>query len=235
MSASGPERLSALLRHAPRSLSLGLMRAPDYARAMTPRVRPFVVISVFVVLCATSLPAFAQIAPPPPLTAEQDKPPRGAVLDALFSQLVKAQTAQEGAALQQAIQKVWLQSGSPSIDLLMSHGLDAFEAKDYDRAMFYFNEVVVLDPGYSEGWHKRATVFYIQDNFSRALADLEQVLRLEPRQYMAMGGLALMLEELGDNKGALEVFRRALAVNPWLEGAAQSEKSLAIDVEGRGI
>ena len=52
---------------------------------------------------------------------------------------------------------------------------------------------------------------------------------------MAMGGLALMLEELGDKKGALEVFRRALSVNPWLDGAAQSEKSLSLDVEGRGI
>src|SRR5690606_1329066 len=90
---------------------------------------------------------------------EQDKPPRGAVLDALFSDLAKARTAQEGAALQQLIQKVWLQSGSPSIDILMSRGLDAVDAKDYDRAMFYFNEVVVLDPGFSEGWHKRATVF----------------------------------------------------------------------------
>lgn len=202
---------------------------------MTPHVRPFAALALVVALCASALPAFAQIAPPPPLTAEQDKPPRGAVLDALFSDLAKARTAQEGAALQELIQKVWLQSGSPSIDILMSHGLDAFDAKDYDRAMFYFNEVVVLDPDYSEGWHKRATVFYIQNNFSRALADLEHVLRLEPRQYMAMGGLALMLEELGDKKGALEVFRRALAVNPWLDGAAQSEKSLAIDVEGRGI
>jgi tetratricopeptide (TPR) repeat protein len=202
---------------------------------MTPRVRPFAAFAFIVALFAPTLPAFAQIAPPPPMTAEQDKPPRGAVLDALFSDLAKARTAQEGAALQQLIQKVWLQSGSPSIDILMSRGLDAFDAKDYDRAMFYFNEVVVLDPGFSEGWHKRATVFYIQDNFSRALADLEHVLRLEPRQYMAMGGLALMLEELGDKKGALEVFRRALAVNPWLDGAAQSEKSLAIDVEGRGI
>lgn len=179
--------------------------------------------------------AHAEIAPPPPQTPEQNKPPRAAMLDQLFSELANSQSAEEGKKYEAAIEQLWLQSGSPSIDILMQRGIDAYNEKKYDRAFYYFNEVVVLDPAYSEGWHKRATVYYVQDNFSRALADIEHVLRIEPRQFLAMGGLALMLEELGDKKGALEVFRRALAVNPWLEGAAQSEKSLAIDVEGRGI
>lgn len=179
--------------------------------------------------------ARAEIAPPPPKGDQENKPPRAAILDKLFAELAKSRTAEEGKPIEDAIGRVWLQSGSPSIDILMSRGLEAFDAKDFDSAMFYFNEVVVLEPGFAEGWHKRATVFYIQDNFSRALADLEQVLRLEPRQFNAMGGLALMLEQLGDKQGALEVFRRALALNPWLDGAAQMEQSLSIDVEGRGI
>ncbi|MDO8288482.1 MAG: tetratricopeptide repeat protein [Parvibaculum sp.] len=177
----------------------------------------------------------AEIAPPPPQLEEQDRPPRAALLDSLFSDLAKAQSEQEGKAIEGAIEQVWLQSGSPSIDILMQRGLEAFDAKDYERAFFYFNEVVVLEPEFVEGWHKRATVYYVQNNFSRALSDLEQVLRLEPRQFVAMGGLAQMLIELGDKKGALEVFRRALAINPWLDGAAEIEKSLSIDVEGRGI
>ena len=184
---------------------------------------------------ASASPTTAEIAPRPPTTPEQDKPPRAAVLDALFSDLAKAKTREEGDAIQRLIQKIWLESDSPSIDLLMSHGFDAFNDRDYDRAFFYFNEVVMLDPGYGEGWHKRATVRYLKNDFSGALADLEHVLRIEPRQYMAMGGLALMLEELGDKKGALEVFRRALSLNPWFDGASQSEKSLSLDIEGRGI
>jgi tetratricopeptide (TPR) repeat protein len=179
--------------------------------------------------------ATAEIAPPPPSSKEQDKPPRAAILDALFADLAKTRSAEEGKAVEAAIQKVWLQSGSPSIDILMSRGLDAFNAKDYDRALFFFNEVVLLDPGFVEGWNKRAAVLYIKNNYSGALKDLEQVLRIEPRHFLAMGGLALMLEELGDKKGALEVFRRALEVDPWLEGAAQAEKALSVDVEGRGI
>ena len=205
-----------------------------YARAMVSVVRPLALIFLLAASGAAGL-VHAEIAPPPPQTPEQDKPPRAAMLDQLFSQLAKADTVEEGKKYEAAIEQLWLQSGSPSIDILMQRGLDAFSEKNYDRAFYYFNEVVVLDPAYSEGWHKRATVYYVQDNFSRALADLEHVLRIEPRQFLAMGGLALMLEELGDKKGALEVFRRALEVNPWLDGASQAEKSLAIDVEGRGI
>ena len=129
--------------------------------------------------------AHAEIAPPPPQTQEQNKPPRAAMLDQLFSQLAKSGNAEEGKKYETAIEQLWLQSGSPSIDILMQRGLDAFNEKNYDRAFYYFNEVVVLDPAYSEGWHKRATVYYVQDNFSRALADLEHVLRIEPRQFLA--------------------------------------------------
>tara|TARA_R110002110_G_scaffold15846_2_gene70022 strand:- start:225 stop:854 length:630 start_codon:yes stop_codon:yes gene_type:complete len=205
-----------------------------YAHNMAASVRSLALILLLTAFGAAGQ-AHAEIAPPPPQTQEQNKPPRAAMLDQLFSQLAKSGNAEEGKKYETAIEQLWLQSGSPSIDILMQRGLDAFNEKNYDRAFYYFNEVVVLDPAYSEGWHKRATVYYVQDNFSRALADLEHVLRIEPRQFLAMGGLALMLEELGDKKGALEVFRRALEVNPWLDGAAQSEKSLAIDVEGRGI
>jgi tetratricopeptide (TPR) repeat protein len=202
---------------------------------MAKRVFPWAGFAALFAICVSVSPVFAEIAPPPPVSAEQDKPPRAALLDALFADLAKSTTEQEGKTIEQAIQQVWLQSGSPSIDILMQRGMEAFGEKDYDKAYFYFNEVVVLAPGFSEGWHKRATVYYLKDNFSRALSDLEQVLRLEPRQFFAMGGLALMLEELGDKKGALEVFRRALDVNPWMDGATQAEKSLSIDVEGRGI
>lgn len=171
-------------------------------------------------------------APPAPAAgaAAQSRP-----IDVLYEALASSRDPQDGKALEVAIRKEWLRSGSPSVDLLMQRGLDAFTAKQFDRSFFYFDEVVTLAPGFAEGWHKRATVYYLRNDYTHALRDLEHVLRLDPRHFDATMGLAVMLQELGDKKGALDLYRRALKINPWIEGAQEGIKSLKTDVEGRGI
>ena len=153
----------------------------------------------------------------------------------LFAQLKAARSPAAAEGLEDAIRKVWMASGSASIGLLMSHGLEALAAKDYDDALYYFDEVVSLAPGYSEGWNKRSAVHFILNDYSAALADLEHVLRLEPRHFEALAGLAVILEDLGDKKGALDAYRRALELDPWLKGVPARIKHLEPEVEGRGI
>lgn len=160
---------------------------------------------------------------------------RGAVLDKLYAELATAQDEGAARALESAIQSVWLESGSPSIDLLMSRGLDALREDDFDRAYFYFDEVVTLAPGFAEGWNKRATIHYIREDYARALRDIEHVLRLEPRHFEALAGLGVILEELGDKKGALDAYRKALAINPQLVNGKERIAPLELEVEGRGI
>lgn len=105
--------------------------------------------------------ARAEIAPPPPQTQEQDRPPRAAMLDQLFFQLSKSKSAEEGKQYQDAIEQLWLQSGSPSIDILMQRGLDAFNEKKYDRAFYYFNEVsFLIRPIAKAGTNARPFIMY---------------------------------------------------------------------------
>ena len=95
--------------------------------------------------------------------------------------------------------------------------------------------MVTLAPGFAEGWNKRATIHYIRDNYARALRDIEQVLRLEPRHFEALAGLGVILEELGDKKGALEAYRKAVEIDPWLRNGRERIAPLELEVEGRGI
>lgn len=160
---------------------------------------------------------------------------REELLDLLFERLASARSKEESRAVEETIRGIWLDSGSASIDLLMSRGFDALRDENFDRAYFYFDEVVTLAPGFAEGWDKRAAVHYIREDYAEALRDIEQVLRLEPRHYQAMAGLGVILEELGDKKGALDAFRRALALNPWLDDLTARIAPLEREIEGRGI
>lgn len=188
-----------------------------------------------IIVLPVLLPAVMEVRAAEPRHAEGEKDARAALLDKLFERLAASKNREEGEAFEKTIQSVWLDSGSPSIDLLMRRGLDAMGEGDHDRAFFYFDEVVTLAPGFVEGWNKRATVLYIREDYAAALRDIEHVLRLEPRHYQALAGLGILLEELGDKKGALDAYRRALALNPWLEDGDLRIKPLELDVEGRGI
>jgi tetratricopeptide (TPR) repeat protein len=177
----------------------------------------------------------AKEAGPPAPEQTPERRSREQVLDMLFAQLKAAKSREAAEGLEGAIRKVWMASGSASIGLLMSHGLKALAAKDYEDALFYFDEVVSLAPHYSEGWNKRSAVHFLLNDYSAALADLEHVLRLEPRHFEALAGLAVILEDLGDKKGALDAYRRALELDPWLEGVPARIRHLKPEVEGRGI
>ena len=72
-------------------------------------------------------------------------------------------------------------------------------------------------------------------DFARALADIHEVLAREPRHFGALSGLGIILQELGDDKRALEVFRRALAVHPRLERIPDLVKKLSDKIDGRDI
>jgi Tfp pilus assembly protein PilF len=67
------------------------------------------------------------------------------------------------------------------------------------------------------------------------MQDIEQVLVREPRHFGALAGLGMIMQDLGNEKRALDAFRKALAVNPHLEKVPELVKTLTEKVEGRDI
>ncbi|WOF75027.1 hypothetical protein QMT40_002689 [Parvibaculaceae bacterium PLY_AMNH_Bact1] len=188
-------------------------------------------------LTTSALASLAQADEAPTVSEPEMAPPSAASvqLDRLFSQLAQSKTPEDAKVIEDLIWDVWNRSGSISVDLLMDRALEALAAGDYDNSLTFLDEVVDLAPGYSEGWNKRATVHFLRDDYASALGDLETTLALEPRHFGAIAGLALVLEDLGDKEGALDAYRRVLAVYPYLEGAGEAESRLTVEIEGRGI
>ena len=92
-----------------------------------------------------------------------------------------------------------------------------------------------LKPDYVEAWNRRATIHYMRKEFGASMQDIRQVLSREPRHFGALSGLGMILQEFGEDKEALEVFRRALEINPHLQRIPDMVKTLSEKIEGRDI
>ena len=180
-------------------------------------------------------PADAAAPAAKPNETAKAEPDRGKRLDALFAALKAAPTAESAKAISQRIEVSWSPSDSDTADLLMTRASAAMEAKQFDLAVELLDGVLAVTPDHLDAWNKRATVFYLQDDFADSLSDLRQVVAREPRHYGAWAGIALICKEIGDEKHALEAARRALAIYPLLEQISEMEKTLTISVEGRPI
>jgi tetratricopeptide (TPR) repeat protein len=156
-------------------------------------------------------------------------------LDFLFGALKAAPDAESAKVVENRIWALWLASGSDTANLLMSRVKEATEAKDLDLALKLLDAIVKIKPDYVEAWNRRATIHYTRKEFGQSLMDIRQVLIREPRHFGALSGLGMILQEFGDDRRALVVFRRALEINPHLDKIPEMVKSLTEKVEGRDI
>jgi tetratricopeptide (TPR) repeat protein len=156
-------------------------------------------------------------------------------LDFLFGALKAAPDADTAKQVEARIWALWMASGSDTATLLMTRTKTAIEANDLDLAIKLLDALVQIKPDYVEAWNRRATIHYMRKDFGQSLQDIRQVLSREPRHFGAMSGLGMILQEFGDEKRALEVFRRALEVHPNLPRIPDLVKTLSEKVEGRGI
>lgn len=160
---------------------------------------------------------------------------RSARLNSLYDALAKAPNAQIAKLVETKIDALTSQSGSATVDLLMTRARLTMEAKDIKLAFDLLDAAVDLAPNFVEARAQRATLYYINKDFGNALADLRIVLAKEPRHYGAYAELGVILEDIGDDKRALDAFRRALAIHPYMDTVSEMIKKLTVKVEGREI
>jgi tetratricopeptide (TPR) repeat protein len=171
----------------------------------------------------------------PPANPPKLKRDRFHNLDFLFGALKVAPDEASAKIVEDRIWAIWLASGGDTCNLLMTRVKVAVDAEKYDLAIRLLDAIIELKPNYVEAWNRRATVFFLKKDYGDALADLAKVLTLEPRHFGALTGLGAIMQDLGDEKGALIAFRQALAIDPHLQGVGDKVKTLTIKVEGQDI
>jgi tetratricopeptide (TPR) repeat protein len=191
-------------------------------------------------LMDTSLvPAWSQAPPSAPTrqgsTLPKSPAEREKTLSDLYALLATADDEETAKAISDAIERVWLHSGSATIDLLMDRSIKAMSDKKVELALKLLDRVVELAPDFTEAWNRRAYVHFVHNDIERALGDIRRTLALDPHHFKALDGLGQILREIGQKKGALKAFKQLLDVHPYWSGAKQAVEELEREVDGQGI
>lgn len=155
-------------------------------------------------------------------------------VDDLLDRL-KTADAEAAGRIEQEIWIEWSKSGSAAMDLLLERGRQAMAEGRLDLAIAHFTALIDHDPAFAEGWNARATAYHQAGQIGPSLADIAQTLRLNPRHFGALSGLAMIFEELERPEQALEVYRAVEAIHPHAAGVSEAIGRIEAALQGREL
>lgn len=156
-------------------------------------------------------------------------------LDLLFEQLAETESVVDAEFIQNLILETWAVSKSPTATLLYHRGLETLVDGDEELALELFSAVTEIAPNFAEGWFQLGALHFDLEAHDVAIHEFERALRIEPRHFGALLGLAALFEVYGNGRGALEALRRLRVLNPNFEGLDDRIEALEVLVQGRGI
>ncbi|MEL6687236.1 MAG: tetratricopeptide repeat protein [Pseudomonadota bacterium] len=157
---------------------------------------------------------------------------REARLNDIFARLSLAETEDDGKLVAEEVWAIWMDSGSPSVNLILRRGAQAQTRGDNDLARRMFDHVTGLNPDYAEGWARSSRLALEERDFTRATGDAIRALTLEPRHFYALWTLGNVLERLGRADDALDAYREANRLYPTLESVSERVDALELQLDG---
>jgi tetratricopeptide (TPR) repeat protein len=154
-------------------------------------------------------------------------------LPALFERLRTTANPDDAAAAEQQIWQIWIESEDRSVTQLMQRGVAAMSQGQPETALRSFDSIIEQAPEFAEAWNKRATVLYLLGRFEDSIHDIQETLRLEPRHFGALSGLALIYDAIDQPRAALRSLEAALKINPHLTASADRLLDLREKLRGQ--
>lgn len=154
--------------------------------------------------------------------------------DKLFERLQSA-TPGQSRLIEKQIVKLWSESGSASMNRLLERGRQAILAKNYDAAIEHLTALTNLAPEFAEGWNARATAYFYMGEYDLSVDDIGIVLELNERHFGALSGLAMIMEQFGEDSSALNVYRDIEAIYPNRVGLKQAIDRLKKKVDAKSL
>jgi tetratricopeptide (TPR) repeat protein len=131
------------------------------------------------------------------------------------------------------VRSVWSRMGSEKErqEIAIITRLNA--AQQYKEVIRRATKLTESSPWFSEAWHQRGAAFFALGRFADAIRDCHEALEINPYHFVAATCMGQAYLELENPVSALESFRRALRLNPDLEGVRVQVVKLTRMVEDR--
>jgi tetratricopeptide (TPR) repeat protein len=199
------------------------------------RFFPFALLLIAASFAAPGPDAFAQAGADEgqPVESRSAEKPDPATLDELFDRLRRETNAAAARRIARQVIEKLNDSGSATVNMLMGRAAVAMSGERNALAEDMLTHVIVLAPDFAEGWNRRATLHYTQGKLGEAISDIEKVLDIEPRHFGALSGLATILQRTGQDRQALAVWYRLLAVYPAMRDAQEAVSDLEDKLAGQ--
>jgi tetratricopeptide (TPR) repeat protein len=123
---------------------------------------------------------------------------------------------------EQALWRIWARSGDESVDRLYAVGIHQMEEGELRQGIATFTRIIEQRPEFAEAWNKRATLYFMLGDLRKSLADCDEVMKRNPYHFGALAGYAQIYIRLEYYDRALDYARRALEVNPNMEGVRRN-------------
>ncbi len=118
---------------------------------------------------------------------------------------------------EKAMWRIWGRSGDRRVDKLYQAGVEQMSGGELRKSIATFTRIIELNPGFAEGWNKRATLYFLLGEYQKSLADCAQVIKRNPYHFGALAGYGQIYLRLEDYERSLEYFQRALELNPNMD------------------
>lgn len=117
-----------------------------------------------------------------------------------------------------AIRSLWCRSGTTVQRRRLAAIIRLNHEEEFEAAARAASELIDRAPWIAEAWNQRAIAHYSMEKLSDAVADCHQALEINPYHFGAAAGMGYCYVMLHEVNSAMECFRRALRLNPGLEG-----------------
>ncbi len=194
-------------------------------------------------LTVAAFPAggLARAASPPPEKPAQQRPVQPApptpaeTRGEIYTRLAASSDSEETEGLVGLLLAAYAESGSDTADLLLKRANKAIEAKGYSVAEKVLDATIAFLPDCAEAWNARATLRYLDGDYSGSMADIAETLKREPRHLGALLGMAGILKERNRDSDALRVYEKVLTIAPHWKSAEDAQARLKAKIAGQSL